>query len=133
MINLSPLLEASLAIQIHVFTAVLGFIIGAFVLLRQKGDSLHKMMGRCFAVLTLIVATSSFFIHSIKMWGLFSWIHLLSIWTIIGVILSVKYVRQGKITAHKANMLYVYIGGFIIAGGFAFLPGRIMYRIVFAN
>jgi uncharacterized membrane protein len=32
---------------------------------------------------------------------------------------------------HRSAMLGVYIGGILIAGTFAFLPGRIMHAMVF--
>jgi uncharacterized membrane protein len=30
-------------------------------------------------------------------------------------------------------MLGVYVGGILIAGAFTFLPGRLMYQVVFGN
>jgi uncharacterized membrane protein len=36
-----------------------------------------------------------------------------------------------NIALHRKAMMGVYIGGLLIAGSLAFLPGRIMHRIVF--
>ena len=41
--TLEPLLQASLAIQIHALAAVLAFLLGGMILFRKKGDRLHRM------------------------------------------------------------------------------------------
>jgi uncharacterized membrane protein len=38
-----------------------------------------------------------------------------------------------NIALHKRAMLGVYIGGLLIAGTLAFLPGRIMHQIAFGS
>ena len=48
-------------------------------------------------LLMLLVAVTSFFIHKIELWGLYS--PFASLWTIVSVGLAVYYVRIGNINA----------------------------------
>lgn len=77
--NFEPLLNAPLAIQIHVAAVVPAAIIGLVIFLRRKGTKLHRVLGRVWIVLMIATAISSFFIHQINLVGGFSPIHLLSI------------------------------------------------------
>src|SRR6185312_15735104 len=76
-VDFSPLLAASPVIQIRAVCAVLALLIGALQLFRRKGDRTHRGIGRAWVVLMAVVALSSFFIWTIRLWGLFSPIHLI--------------------------------------------------------
>lgn len=121
---------ASPAIYIHTAVAVLGFVIGAMVLVIRKGTARHKLLGRIFGVAALATALSSFFIHEINLWGQWSHIHLISIYVIFSVITSIAAIRKGNVVAHQNGMLALYVSGFIIAGGFTFMPDRLLYHTV---
>ncbi|CUW42793.1 hypothetical protein B3286c1_0087 [Brucella vulpis] len=82
--NFEPLLNAPLAIQIHVTAVVPAAIIGLVIFLRRKGTKLHRALGRVWIVLMIATAISSFFIHQINLVGGFSPIHLLSILVLLG-------------------------------------------------
>ncbi|PSJ60204.1 DUF6622 family protein [Pseudaminobacter soli (ex Li et al. 2025)] len=129
--TLQPLLEASPVIQIHAYAAIAALLLGAAVLFRRKGDRLHKLGGRIWVGLMLIVALSSFFIHTIRMWGPWSPIHLLSILTLFGLAKAVMMIRQRKVMQHARIMKMVYFGGLVIAGFFTFMPGRVMHAVLF--
>jgi uncharacterized membrane protein len=131
--NFQPLLDASPAIQIHAWTAVAALILGAIVLFRRKGDRLHRRGGRIWVGLMLVVTLSSFFIHEIRLWGQWSPIHLLSISTLLALVRAVAMIRRGNVTAHKRTMKATFGGALVIAGLFTFVPGRIMYEVVFAG
>ena len=79
------LLSQSQPIPLHAIAAMVAIILGGIQLSMKKGGKTHKLLGRIWVGLMLIVSFSSFFIHEIKLWGLFSPIHLLSIWTIFSV------------------------------------------------
>jgi len=59
--------------------------------------------------------------------GRFGWIHLLSIVTLITVFAAYFNARNGNIKTHRNQMLGLYFGGIILAGSFAFLPGRMLH------
>jgi uncharacterized membrane protein len=39
--------------------------------------------------------------------------------------------RRHDIKAHKSAMIGLYVGGLIIAGGFALMPGRLLHSWLF--
>ena len=75
-------MQAPLAIQIHAFAALAAFLLGLVQLARLKGTHTHRLIGYTWVGLMLFVAVSSFFIHELRHWGSFSFIHLLSISTL---------------------------------------------------
>jgi uncharacterized membrane protein len=79
----------------------------------------------------MIIAASSFFIHSIRMIGPFSPIHLLSILTLVAVPRSILAARRGDIAAHRRGMMLVFWLALVGAGLFTLLPNRIMGQVVF--
>lgn len=128
---MDPLLTASQPIPLHAFAAMLAIILGGAQLVMKKGGMLHKLIGRAWVALMLLVAISSFFIYELRLWGAFSPIHLLSIWTILSVMMAVHYARKGNIKRHAQIMKMLYIFALIVTGFFTFMPGRIMYQVLF--
>jgi len=96
----------------------------------RKGGSVHRVMGRLWLGLMALVATSSFFIHEINLWGRYSPIHLLSLWTLISIGLTVYYARSGNIKRHRQSATAFYWLALILTGFFTRLPGRIMYEVI---
>ena len=129
--NLAPLLAAPAVIQIHAFAALGAFALGAVQLAAAKGTIPHRTIGWIWAALMLAVVVSSFFIHTIRLWGPFSPIHLLSILTLALLPLAVWRARQYDVRKHRRAMLGLFVGALVIAGVFTFLPGRIMHAVVF--
>ena len=130
-IDLQPLLSASPVIQLHAFAAMAAFALGGWVLFRRKGDAPHKRLGRVWVGLMTIVALSSFFIWEIRMLGLFSPIHLLSVATLWSLFQAVRFARRRNIKAHMRAMQALYLMALVLTGWFTFMPGRIMNRVVF--
>jgi uncharacterized membrane protein len=129
--NLAPLLAPPAVIQIHAFAALGAFALGALQLVAPKGTIPHRTIGWIWAGMMLAVVVSSFFIHTIRMWGPFSPIHLLSIFTLAMLPLAVWRARQHDVRKHRRAMLGLFVGALVIAGVFTFLPGRIMHAVVF--
>ena len=97
----------------------------------KKGGILHKLIGRTWVGLMVVVSVSSFFIHKIELWGAYSPIHLLSVWTIFSLGLAIYYVRVGNIKRHKQVMIALYGFALLLTGLFTLMPGRVMHQIVF--
>lgn len=131
--DFTPLVTASPAIQIHALAAVLAFGLGGYVLFRRKGDRLHRMGGRIWVGLMLAVCLSSFFIHTIRMFGPFSPIHILSIGTLYALWRGVAMARLRRIADHRRMMQLTYAGALVAAGFFTFMPGRIMNQVFFGG
>jgi uncharacterized membrane protein len=137
-VDLQPLLDAPIAVRLHVATVVPAFFLGAWQLLAsRKGSVSHRLVGKIYLALMFGTAVVAFFIPSFSSFSLgggsirLGLIHLFIPLTIHGVWRTRKALRDGDIAAHRASMQGVYIGGLLIAGVLTFLPGRIMYRIFF--
>jgi uncharacterized membrane protein len=129
--SLAPLLNAAPAIPLHAFAAMAAFALGLVQLLAPKGTLPHRTLGWIWVVLMVIVAGSSFWIHEIRVVGPWSPIHLLSIFSLVMLVVGVLAARSHKVGRHKKTMVSIYAGALIIAGFFAFMPGRIMHAVVF--
>jgi len=130
-VNLKPLLEASLSIQLHTAGALLAVGLTIAILAMRKGSKTHKTLGRIWVVTMALVALSSFRIHGFNLlWG-FSPIHILSVFVLYRLAIGIIAIRKGDVEKHKHAMVGVAIGGLGIAGAFTFYPGRIMYQIFF--
>jgi uncharacterized membrane protein len=128
-LTLAPLYSATLAIQIHVIAAAAALVSGAAVVFLRKGTSIHLLLGRIAATGMGIAAISSYWIRH---WGGFSWIHLLSILTLISITFGVFFRRRGDIANHKRWMMGAY-AGLVGAGLFTILPGRVMNAVLFGG
>jgi len=133
--NLAPLSNAPFAIQLHAYAALAAFVLGTVQLARVKGTTQHRALGYTWVALMLVVATSSFWIHgeSLRLWGTWSPIHLLSILALVMLPLGIYYARGHRVRGHKLTMLGLFAGALVIAGIFTLAPGRIMHRVVFGG
>jgi uncharacterized membrane protein len=134
-VTLAPLLAAPFAVQLHVFTVVPAFFLGTWLIFfSRKGARRHRAIGYVYLTLMTITAITALFVHQIPaidiVYG-FGPIHIFSIVTLSGVVGALRGAWTHNVKMHRSSMLGVYIGGLLIAGTFAFLPGRIMHALVF--
>jgi uncharacterized membrane protein len=129
----TALAQSSLFIQIHVACAILALVVGTLMLFWKKGTRLHKGLGRLWIGLMLGVSLTSFFITEIRLLGPYSPIHVLSLFTLVGLWSGWRAIRAGDVRTHRITMISVYGGGLIGAGIFTLIPGRIMHRVIFAD
>ncbi|MGP0092775.1 MAG: DUF2306 domain-containing protein [Xanthobacteraceae bacterium] len=129
--TLAPLLQASPAIQLHAFAAMAAFGLGVVQLAAPKGTLPHRTIGWVWVTLMLVVSISAFFIHQLRIWGPWSPIHLLAIFTLVMLPLAVLAARRHAVERHRRTMLGIFLGALVIAGLFTFLPGRIMHAVLF--
>jgi uncharacterized membrane protein len=131
--TLEPLLRAAPAIQIRAIAAMAAFVLGAIQLTAPKGTLPHRMLGWIWVTLMALVAAGSFFIHTIREFGPFSVIHLVSLFVLVLLPRAVLAARRGDVGAHRRAMISLYVGALVIAGGFTLYPGRIMHAVVFGG
>lgn len=129
--SLAPLLNASPAIQLHAFATLAAFVLGVVQLTAPKGTLPHRTLGWVWVALMATVAGSSFFIHEIRLWGPWSPIHILSIFSLVMLALGVRYARRHRVRGHRVTMVSVFAGALTVAGLFTFVPGRIMHAVLF--
>lgn len=119
---------APTAIQIHLVAAVAAFFLGVVQLVAPKGTGLHRLMGWTWVLLIVAAAVSSLFIRQLNH-GFFSFIHILSGWTLVVLPMAIYAARRGDIAKHRGRMMGIFIGGLLVAGALAFMPGRLMWRL----
>ena len=130
-LSLAPLLNTSPAIQLHAFSAMAAFALGVIQLSAPKGTLPHRTLGWIWVTLMVVVSVTAFFIHEIRLWGPWSPIHLLAIFTLVTLPLAVWNARRHKVSMHRFAMISIFTGALVIAGLFTFVPGRIMHAVVF--
>lgn len=128
--TLEPLLTASPIIQIHAFAAFGAFALGLVQFAAPKGTLPHRTIGWIWAGLMIAVAVTAFWIHEIRLWGLWSPIHLLAILTLVTLPMSLYAARKHEVKAHKQGMIALFIFALVTAGAFTFFPGRIMHSVL---
>ncbi len=134
--TLQPLVEAPLAIQLHVATIVPAFVIGTWLIFfSTKGSPSHRLAGKTYLTLMVLTSLAAIFVRSFSGWSLavgplkLGLIHLFVPLTLHGVWGTLAALRAGDIRRHQASMRGVYFGAIVIAGLLTFAPGRIMYRM----
>ena len=120
------------AIQLHALAAMAAFAIGVAQLDAPKGTPRHRAVGWLWVLLMLVVAVSAFFIHTIRLWGPWSPIHLLAIFTLVMLPIAC-WTRTVTASRSTARHDLIFLGALVIAGIFTFYPGRIMHAVVFGH
>lgn len=129
-IDLAPYFAEPLAVRIHVVAALSAFFIGLVLLVSPKGFKLHKTLGWSWVIAMAVTAVSSFFITGL-MGDVYSPIHAISAWALLGLPFGVAAARRKQIRKHRQQMTGMFFGAMVIAGLFTFLPGRLMWHIFF--
>src|SRR6202000_176756 len=98
--SLAPLLDAAPQIPLHAFAAMAAFVLGVVQFAAPKGTLPHRTIGWIWVALMVLVAASSFWIHQIRLFGPFSPIHLLSIFTLVMLPLGVWQAHRHRGGGH---------------------------------
>lgn len=112
----------------HTAAAALALGIGGFLLWMPKGTVRHRLLGWVWVLLMSAVALLSF---GIQRDG-FSWIHALSAFTLIMLVVGVRHARKHEIKDHRRTMIGLYLGALIITGLFTLAPTRLIGRALFS-
>ena len=117
-----------MAVTLHLIAALWALLAGGFQLLTRKGTQLHRVVGWSWMTAMVIVAVSSFWLTGfMDVFHGYSPIHLLSVWVLVCVAVSVYSARAGHIRRHRAFAVGAFIG-VIGAGLGALAPGRLIYQ-----
>jgi len=112
------------------------FVLGTYqIFFSAKGSPLHRLTSYIYLALMTITSITALFIHEINPHGFLglSWIHIFVALTLFGVVGGLATAWRHDIKGHRRAMLGVYFGSILIAGGFAFAPGRIMHSVLFGG
>ena len=119
----------------HLGTVVPAFLIGTYLLVNRKGTSRHKLLGKLYMMLMMITAAITLFMPADIgpiLFAPFGFIHLLSVLVLYTVPTAFFAARAGNVKRHKYNMMGLYVGGILIAGTFAMMPGRLLHEWLFS-
>jgi uncharacterized membrane protein len=114
----------------HIATIVTAVALTPVMLLRRRGDRLHRQLGWAWASSMALTALLSFWIRGINQ-GSLSLIHILSAWTLIQVPLIVRSARRHDHRRHRNAVRAMVIGALLVAGMFTFPFDRLMGRWLF--
>jgi uncharacterized membrane protein len=119
-----------MVLQLHILAALGTVAVGGLIFSMRKGQALHRTAGWIWVVLMATTAFSSLFIVGLNgdVWSL---IHLLSGWVLVTLPLAVFAARKHRVSIHRRAMTGMFVGGSLVAGGFTFLPGRLMWALLF--
>ena len=125
------LFQESAPIPTHAMAAMAAVFLGGLQLASAKGTTQHRVLGWSWVLLMTYVSVSSFFISSLRLWGAFSPIHLLSVWTLFSLGMAIYHAREGNIRQHKIWMVLLYVLALLVTGVFTLWPGRVMHAVLF--
>lgn len=111
----------------HTVAALAAVGIGALVFMRRKGGTAHRTLGYVWVALMALTALSSFWIRSN---GSFSWIHGLSVTTLVMLVAAITFAIRRNLARHQRVMRGLYFGGLTIAAFFTLLPQRLLGQLV---
>jgi uncharacterized membrane protein len=132
--NLSLIVHAPVVIQAHLYTIIGAIAVGGILLAGVKGSMAHRILGSAWCVFMLGTAIIALFIPpapGLPHIGPLGPIHLFSVLVLIQVPRAVIKARQHKAAEHGRAMTGVLLGGLMLAGVFAFIPGRLMFQVFF--
>ncbi|MGF1770636.1 DUF2306 domain-containing protein [Enterovibrio makurazakiensis] len=121
-------------IYFHLATAVASFCIGTYLLVRRKGSPAHRQLGKVYMLLMMVTAVSTLFIPAQvgpQVFYHFGYIHILSVITLYTVPEAFFAIRKGDIKKHRNAMVILYVMALLVAGAFAFMPGRLLHTWFF--
>ncbi|HEX8262153.1 MAG TPA: hypothetical protein VF547_04700 [Allosphingosinicella sp.] len=114
----------------HISTIVLATLLTPVMLLRRRGDRLHRRLGWVWVTSMALTAVLTFWIRGINQ-GSLSLIHVLSAWTLVQVPLIVWTARNHHHRRHRNSVRGMVSGALIIAGIFTFPFDRLLGRWLF--
>jgi uncharacterized membrane protein len=109
----------------HLATIMLALGLTPFILLRRRGNSMHRKAGYVWLAAVIFTAISTFWIRETNP-GKLSLIHLLSLFTLVQLPRVLMAARRHDVVAHRRGIQFFFIGALLIAGFFTFVPGRIV-------
>ncbi len=115
----------------HLATIALALGLTPVMLLRRRGDRLHRQLGWIWLGSMFLTALISFDVRLINQGG-FSLIHILSVWTIIQVPLILWHAKNHRVDKHRSAVRGMVFGALLIAGFFTFPLGRLLGSWLFS-
>jgi uncharacterized membrane protein len=117
-------------VWLHICAIAVALVLTPLLMLRKRGTRWHRRTGWAWCVAMATTACLSLFIHGLSD-GRFSWIHVLSVITLIGVYGIVTAARSHNVAKHRSTVRAVAIGALLVAGFFTLLPKRTLGHMLY--
>lgn len=112
---------------VHLAAALLSLALGPINILRRRRDRTHRMVGRTWVAAMVVTCLTSFGLRGAN--GGYSWLHGLSVFTLVTVTLGVVAIRRGNRRGHVGNMVGSLIGIWIAFLFAALVPDRTIAQV----
>jgi uncharacterized membrane protein len=129
-VSLELFFRLPIEIQVHLASATICLLLGAYMMWGKKGTKQHKILGWTWVVFMAITAASAAFIHGIRIIGPFSPIHIFVPITFWGLYEGITHARAKKVKAHRDAMRSLYWAALCIPFAFALAPTRILTHML---
>jgi uncharacterized membrane protein len=86
-------------VRVHAFFAMAALILGIVQLAAPKGTLPHRTLGYVWVAPMIVIGVSSFFVQALHP-GHYSFIHIISIYTLVVLPIAVLHARRGRVQRH---------------------------------
>lgn len=113
-------------IAVHAVAALYVLLLGPLQILRRRRDLAHRILGTSWVAAMLVACISSFWIieHG------FSWLHGLSVWTLVCMVAAIAGIRFGNVGVHRGFMVGSYLGTLTAFAFAALVPSRLIPQLL---
>ncbi len=115
----------------HLASVVVALVLTPVMLLRPRGTPTHRKLGWVWATAMVLTAAISFLIRDVNNGG-FSFIHILSAWTLLQVPMIVWSARTHNVRRHRSAVRGMVAGALLVAGFFTFPFDRLLGHWLFS-
>lgn len=97
---------------VHTLLAVVAMLCGWRVLVKPKGNRLHKITGYIYVITMVAMNATGLFIQSLFQFGPFHWLALFSLATVIAGVWAARNIgrKPGAFKMHYELMSWSYVG-----------------------
>lgn len=118
-------------IWVHLVTVLVALGLTPVMLLRPRGDAVHRLLGKVWVAAMVLTAAESFLVR-FSNHGRFSFIHLISAYVVVVAPLIWWTARTHRVAAHRRQVRGMVTGALLIAGFFTLPFGRLLGQWLFA-
>lgn len=120
-----------LLVWAHLATILPALALTPVMLLRPRGDALHRLLGKVWVAAMFLTAVISFGVRLSRN-GSLSFIHLISAYVIVAAPLIWWSARNHQVARHRRSVRGMVTGALLVAGFFTLPFGRLLGRWLFA-